>query len=66
MLQIAEPVTLLHSSSSGGQYENNPLSGQISVPKSAMKGIDPHGKGGGLINGKIVREFPKADRQEAA
>jgi protein gp37 len=43
-----------------GQYENNPLTGQLSLPKADMKGIDPHGKGGGLINGQIVREFPSA------
>jgi len=41
-----------------GQYDNNPLTGQLNLPKADLKGIDPHGKGGGLINGEIVREFP--------
>ncbi|MCY1705250.1 DUF5131 family protein [Pannonibacter sp. SL95] len=41
-----------------GQYENNPLTGQLQLPKADMKGIDPHGKGGGLVGGQIVREFP--------
>lgn len=45
-----------------GQYENNPLTGQLNLPKSDLKGIDPHGKGGGLVNGTIIRSFPrKAD-----
>ncbi|WP_419909370.1 DUF5131 family protein [Hoeflea sp.] len=49
-----------------GQYENNPLTGRLNLPKSGMKGVDPHGKGGGLINGAIVREFPKVVGGEAA
>ncbi|RVI56763.1 phage Gp37/Gp68 family protein [Sinorhizobium medicae] len=44
-----------------GQYENNPLTGQLNLAKSDMKGIDPHGKGGGLVNGAIVRSFPEGD-----
>lgn len=43
-----------------GQYENNPLTGQLAKPKSELKAIDPYGKGGGLIGGNIVREFPTA------
>lgn len=49
-----------------GQYENNPLTGQLNLPKSDMKGIDPHGKGGGLVNGEIVRRFPPARGANAA
>ncbi|WP_404934262.1 phage Gp37/Gp68 family protein [Nitratireductor sp. L15S-10] len=41
-----------------GQYDNNPLTGQLNLRKTDMKGVDPYGKGGGLIDGKIVREFP--------
>lgn len=49
-----------------GQYENNPLTGQLNLSKSDMKGVDPFGKGGGLVNGEIVRRFPQAERNEAA
>lgn len=43
-----------------GQYENNPLTGQLALPKSRMKELDPHGKGGGLVEGRIIRRFPEA------
>lgn len=43
-----------------GQYENNPLTGQLSLPKTELRRLDPHGKGGGLIEGAIVRTFPPA------
>lgn len=49
-----------------GQYENNPLTGQLNLPKSDLKGIDPHGKGGGLVDGEIVREFPDSRLTVAA
>ena len=49
-----------------GQYENNPLTGQMNLSKSDMMGIDPYGKGGGLVNGEIVREFPDPMTKSAA
>ncbi|MBO6903155.1 MAG: phage Gp37/Gp68 family protein [Rhizobiaceae bacterium] len=49
-----------------GQYENNPLTGQLSLPRTELKQVDPHGKGGGLIDGEIVREFPETPFSTAA
>ena len=43
-----------------GQYENNPLTGQLNLPKSELRQLDPYGKGGGLISGEIIRTFPPA------
>lgn len=45
-----------------GQYDNNPLTGQLARPKSELKDIDPYGKGGGLIGGSIIREFPNGQK----
>lgn len=42
-----------------GNYDNNPLTGQPSVKKKDFKVLDPFGKGGGLIDGKLIREFPE-------
>jgi protein gp37 len=49
-----------------GQYENNPLTGQLNLPKAKMKDHDPFGKGGGLVTGEIVRKFPSNGRVVAA
>ena len=48
-----------------GNYANNPLTGQPSLSLRDRKDIDPHGKGGGLVDGQIVREFPSAKRISA-
>ncbi|WP_269581561.1 DUF5131 family protein [Roseibium sp. Sym1] len=45
-----------------GNYDNNPLTGQPSIEKRDFKLIDPFGKGGGLVDGQLVREFPKEVR----
>lgn len=48
-----------------GTYANNPL-----IDRGRVKAaeLDPHGKGGGLVNGKMVREFPasRASRSNEA
>lgn len=41
-----------------GQYANNPLTGSPTMSASERKSRDPHGKGGGLVAGRLVREFP--------
>lgn len=48
-----------------GNYDNNPLTGQPCIEKKQRKLIDPYGKGGGLIGGKLVREFPQYDKKIA-
>ncbi|WP_425905484.1 DUF5131 family protein [Nitrobacter sp. TKz-YC02] len=44
-----------------GRYSNNPLVVEAGLTERQAADIDPisNGKGGGLIDGKIVREFPK-------
>ncbi len=42
-----------------GAYVNNPLISEQGMPVAEVKAIDPYGKGGGLLDGKLVREFPK-------
>lgn len=41
-----------------GAYSNNPLLVEQGLDISALKEKDPHGKGGGLLDGVLVREFP--------
>lgn len=41
-----------------GLPENNPLFAGRSVSAEEAKEVDPHGKGGGLLDGEIVRQFP--------
>lgn len=41
-----------------GNYANNPLTGNPSLSSRDRKARDPHGKGGGLVGGKLVRAFP--------
>lgn len=41
-----------------GSVKNNPLTKDKNTSLTEAKRIDPHGKGGGLIDGKIIREFP--------
>ncbi|SMC89156.1 protein gp37 [Fulvimarina manganoxydans] len=49
-----------------GQFENNPLTGTYNLPKSELQRLDPHGKGGGLVDGVIVRHFPNRKTHNAA
>ena len=42
-----------------GNFENNPLTGMHSYSKNELKEADPNGKGGGLVDGKLVRQFPR-------
>lgn len=41
-----------------GTYSSNPLVAEECMNASAAKQIDLEGKGGGLIDGELVREFP--------
>ena len=41
-----------------GKYLNNPLVAQQSKTIAEAKALDPFGKGGGLVDGDLVREFP--------
>ena len=45
-----------------GTYRNNPLVVERGLTLAEVKTLDPYGKGGGLVDDKIVREFP-APRQ---
>lgn len=49
-----------------GQFENNPLTGNCNLPRSELQRLDPHGKGGGLVDGTIVRQFPVQPKVSAA
>ena len=42
-----------------GAPGNNPLVQEQGMSPAQVKEIDPHGKGGGLVDGRLVREFPK-------
>ena len=41
-----------------GSYENNPLVLEEGMSTEEAKNIDKFGKGGGLVDGELVREFP--------
>ncbi|MET3648952.1 DUF5131 family protein [Phyllobacterium ifriqiyense] len=41
-----------------GAYGNNPLVQERGFSIAEVKDIDQHGKGGGLVDGELVREFP--------
>ena len=41
-----------------GAYQNNPLVVEQGFSISAVRELDKFGKGGGLVDGKLVREFP--------
>jgi protein gp37 len=41
-----------------GHYGNNPLVAQDGLTIKEARQRDPHGKGGGLVGGKLIREFP--------
>jgi hypothetical protein len=44
--------------SSGGPYRSNPLVVEHGLSIEDAKALDKSGKGGGLIDAKLVREFP--------
>lgn len=41
-----------------GSYRNNPFVAEQGMDLAEAKQLDPFGKGGGLIDGELVREFP--------
>jgi protein gp37 len=41
-----------------GAISNNPLVAESGMSTKAASAADPHGKGGGLLNGRLYREFP--------
>jgi protein gp37 len=41
-----------------GTYTNNPLKLDQSLSTAAVAVRDPHGKGGGLVRGRLLREYP--------
>ena len=41
-----------------GTYSNNPLVVEQGMTVKDAKALDNHGKGGGLVDGKLIREFP--------
>lgn len=49
-----------------GAGSNNPLLAGLDMSAEEAKGIDPHGKGGGLLDGQLIREFPIAPTQTAS
>ena len=42
-----------------GSYHNNPLVVEKGMTPREAREIDAEGKGGGLVDGKLVREFPE-------
>ena len=42
-----------------GSYANNPLVAELGADIAVAKLIDDAGKGGGLVDGQLVREFPR-------
>jgi protein gp37 len=45
-----------------GNYQNNPLVLEQSLTPSEAKAVDHFGKGGGLVDAELVREFPESRR----
>jgi hypothetical protein len=41
-----------------GTYRSNPLVVEQGMTVKDAKALDNHGKGGGLVDGKLIREFP--------
>ena len=44
-----------------GTYADNPLVVDNGLSVADAKSIDGYGKGGGLVDGKLVREFPSRE-----
>jgi protein gp37 len=49
-----------------GNYQNNPLVLEQGMSTKEAKALDRYGKGGGLVDGKLVREFPQPRRYRHA
>jgi protein gp37 len=49
-----------------GSYHNNPLVVEKGMTVPEARAIDAEGKGGGLVDGKLVREFPDRGRARSA
>jgi protein gp37 len=45
-----------------GTYANNPLVRERGMSVAEAKAVDAAGKGGGMVDGGVVREFPSADQ----
>jgi protein gp37 len=45
-----------------GHYENNPLVVERGLATKIVAGRDAHGKGGGLVDDHLIREFPAVNR----
>jgi len=41
-----------------GSYRNNPLVVEQGMSTEEAKRVDPFGKGGGLVDGELVRQYP--------
>jgi hypothetical protein len=50
-------VALFHKQ--WGKYQNNPLVVEEGMSVEEASSFDPNGKGGGLVDGELVREFPQ-------
>jgi hypothetical protein len=48
-----------------GAPNNNPLAQEKGISAGEIRELDPFGKGGGLLDGKLVRHFPAADKKNA-
>jgi hypothetical protein len=55
---IVAGLVLRHFTSSGGSYHNNPLVAEQHLTARDARELDGEGKGGGLVDGRLVREFP--------
>ncbi|CDN54773.1 Gp37Gp68 family protein [Neorhizobium galegae bv. officinalis bv. officinalis str. HAMBI 1141] len=49
-------IPILHKQ--WGAYGNNPLVQELGLDIASAKVQDPYGKGGGLVDGELIREFP--------
>ena len=49
-----------------GSYANNPLTNGAGMSLTDRKAIDPYGKGGGLVGGRLIREFPDCSKPALA
>lgn len=57
---IEANVPLFHKQ--WGKYENNPLVVEQGMSPTEAREIDPHGKGGGLLDGRLWRQMPQPSR----